>query len=344
MKIYNESMNYYNLSYSFLHDVVGIDIRECYPVRDGYCAIDQHGRHYLIFKIASSERYRFEGIYDILRHLIEDNGTNILPMYSSKYRRCFLDEINNDYYVVFNYSGGIYKRWGDFKLEDVCPCLREFYLKSEDIIRYVYDSNLDADIGILTIGREIKKIDVCISRLRIIEDITKSKQNKNEMDKFFLSNSSYMTNELINLREFFRGSKFNAYAEDINNISFINGGLSNKSFIYDSDYKIANFHKSSVDLFVKDIAILIHNSLLHLDYEDITRFILNILKSFRGEIEEHLEVLVNYIRLQNYMFKCILEDYTYLPSLTRMDIQNKNIELSTYMDTQTKLISKISFT
>lgn len=344
MKIYNESLNYYNLSYRFLHEIIGIDIRECYPFKDGYCVIDQDGENYLIFKIISNERYKFIKIYDIITYLIEGKGMEIIPMYSYKYRRYFVDESNNDYYVVFNYSNGNYKKWSDFSLDSISKTLKDFYNKSNDIIRRVYNFNLEEDLGILTIGCEVKKIDKYILRLKGIKDITEDKRNKNELDECFLLNSNYMISELMELRSFFRGSKFNSYAEDRRNIRFINGGLSNRSFIYDKDFSIANFYKSSVDLFVKDISILIHNSILHLDHDDIVKFTFNILKDFEGRVEDHLEVLVNYLRLQNYMFKWMLEDYAYLPSLTRLDIQDKNLELCRYMDSQMKLINKISFT
>ena len=58
-------LNEYNLSYDFLNSVIGIDVNECYPYKNGFSIIDQNGNNYLIFKILERDVEKYIQIFDV---------------------------------------------------------------------------------------------------------------------------------------------------------------------------------------------------------------------------------------------------------------------------------------
>lgn len=339
----NRELGGYNLSYSFMKNVLGIDPKECYPFKSGYIIIDQNGNNYLIFKIVYNQTYKYINIYDILKYILNKESP-ILEMYSFNYKRYFVDRHKNENYVLFEYSKGSYKKWEEFNLHDIFECLRDFYDSSYGILNGTYLSRSTKYSGIVTLGSECNQISRYVHKLNEIKNSISLKDSRSELDDVFLNNRDYMMNELCEINRFFGSKRFRSYMEDHNNIRFINGNLSNRSFICEDRYKIANFYSSSIDLFIRDMSKLIYHSIFHIDHNQIKTFILDILNYFGGNRDLHIEVLINYIRLENNIFDRLLGEYICDPLHFKCIKEDKNLEFNRYIDFQRNFIDEMSST
>ena len=174
-----------------------------------------------------------------------------------------------------------------------------------------------------------------------MEKIIFYKQSKSLIDDFFDKNKEYMKNELFEVREFFLSKEYKIYCEDYKNIRFINGNLSNKSFLFnEKDCFIVNFYDSSIDLFAKDIAILIGNGMFHASNEELSLFAKNLLKIFNYNDSFHLEVISNYLKIYNYIFKWFNEYYIQGESCKNIIIEDKVKEIDFYKQKQYSLIKE----
>lgn len=339
---YNDTLNLsnYNLSYDFFYNNVGIDVQECYPSRCGFYIIDKNKNNYIFIKILYRDLSKYLIIFDILEYL-KKNNANILEMYSIDGKKYFFDDVNEQYYIIFKLVNGIYKKWIDFDFNSVIYRLKDFYQSSSDILNNLSNFNLKEDIEILTIGNELKLINRYFLNIENMEKIIFYKQSKSLIDDFFDKNKEYMKNELFEVREFFLSKEYKIYCEDYKNIRFINGNLSNKSFLFnEKDCFIVNFYDSSIDLFAKDIAILIGNGMFHASNEELSLFAKNLLKIFNYNDSFHLEVISNYLKIYNYIFKWFNEYYIQGESCKNIIIEDKVKEIDFYKQKQYSLIKE----
>lgn len=339
------NLNEYNLSYDFLNDVIGLNVSESYPYKNGFFTIDQNGNNYLIFKILERDVEKYIQIFDILQDINSIN-TSIQDMHSFMGNKYFIDKSTGHYYVVFNYPKGEYIKWIDFNSSSIKDILIDFYNGSQDILKNLYNFNLKEDLKLLTIGDEVKEIDEHLLNIQDIELFILHKYNKDRFDDLFLENKTYMKDELVKIRQFFTSSKFKNYVSNRKNIRLINGNLSNKSFIFnDGKSYIVNFYNASIDLFIKDIGILSEKMISNISIDDIKTFIMNFLSNFDGNINEHLEMLVNYIRLNNRIFKWFNNQYKNIHySSRKVDLNSKISEIHMYKQNINDFTNKLSFT
>lgn len=338
-------LNGYNLSYDFLNSVIGIDVNECYPYKNGFFIIDQNGNNYLIFKILERDVEKYIQIFDVLQNINSINRS-IQGMHFFMGNKYFIDKSTGHYYVVFNYPNGEYIKWLDFNINSIKDILINFYNGSQDILKDLYNFNLKEDVKLLTIGDEVKEIDEYLLNIQNIEIFILHKYNKDRFDDLFLENKTYMKDELIKIRKFFTSSKFKNYVSNHKNIRFINGNLSNKSFIFNNDRSyIINFYNASIDLFIKDIGILSEKAIFNINMDEFKTFIINFLSNFEGNINEHIEMLFNYIRLNNRMFKWFNTQYKNIHySGRKVDLDSKISEIYMYKQNINDFINILSFT
>lgn len=339
------NLNEYNLSYDFLKIVVGIDVRECYPYKNGFFMVDQNENKYLLFKILKEDVEKYIQIFEILKNMNSSNKL-IKDMYCFNGKKYFTDNSTNENYIVFNYPNGEHNKWNDFDFNLIKGILIDFYNGSKDILKDYYNFNLKEDVKLLTIGDEIKSIDNYLLNIKNIEMFILYKHRKNKIDELFLENKIYMKDELREIREFFTSYKFKNYVSNYKNIRFINGNLSNKSFVFnDEKCYIANFYNASIDLFVKDIAVLSEKAIFNFNIDGFKTFLIDLLNNFEGNIKEHLEVLFNYIKLNNRMFNWFDKQYKYdYYNSNNFDLDNKIQEISVYEQNRNDFINKVSFT
>lgn len=334
------NLSNYNLSYDFFYNNVGIDVQECYPSRCGFYLVDKNKNNYIFIKILYRDLSKYLIIFDILEYS-KKNNANISEMYFKDDKKYFFDDVNEEYYIIFKLANGIYRKWIDFDFNSVIYRLKDFYQSSLNILNNLSNFNLKEDIKILTIGNELKLINRYFSNIENMEKIISYKQNKGLIDDFFDKNKEYMKNELFEVREFFLSKEYKIYCEDYKNIRFINGNLSNKSFLFDGkDCFIVNFYDSSIDLFEKDIAILIGNGMVHVSNEELSLFVKNLLKSFNYNDSFHLKVISNYLKIYNYIFKWFNECYIQGESYKNIVIEDKIKEIDCYKQKQYSFIKE----
>lgn len=326
----NESSNLinYNLSYKFLNKNIGIDAKETYPLRNSFYISDVNNNNYVLFKIHRKEIEKYKVIFEILRK-IDKNGAYVLNVYSKDGQEIFRDE--DEYYIIFKLPKGNYRKWIELDFNLIKDSLIKFYNSSNGILNDLYNFNLKEDMKLLTIGDEIKTIDIYLDIIETIDKIIFYKLDKELLDKIFIENKEYMKEELLEAKEFFSSDEFKSYCEDSRNIRFINGNLSNRSFLFDGkECFITNFYNSSIDLFVKDIAILVGSGMFYVSNEDLRLFIKNLLKNFNYNDGFHLKVIINYLKIYNYIFKWFNEYYIQGESCKNIIIEDKIKEIDFY--------------
>lgn len=336
----NESSNLinYNLSYKFLNKNIGIDVKETYPLRNSFYISDVNNDNYVLFKIHSKEIEKYKVIFEILRK-IDKNGAYVSKVYSKDGQEIFRDE--DEDYIIFKLPKGNYRKWIELDFNLIKEGLIKFYNSSDGILNDLYSFNLKEDMKLLTIGDEIKTLDIYLDIIETIDKIMFYKSNVELLDKIFIENKECMKEELLEAREFFSSDEFKYYCEDSKNIRFINGNLSNRSFLFDEkECFIANFYDSSIDLFVKDIAILVGNGMFYVSNEDLSLFIKNLLKRFNYNDGFHLEVIINYLKIYNYIFKWFNEHYIQGESCKNIIIEDKIKEMDYYRQKQYSFIKE----
>lgn len=295
----NLNINNYNLSYDFLNNI-GIDAMECYPSKIGFNVVDRNKENYALIKVLKEDLSKYSIIFEIL---------NILKIYDNVFfrdKKYFFDDKNNDYYIIFKFGDGIFKRWYDINLDHILNRLVQFYKSSGNILNELY--KFENYMEILTIGNEIKFIDKNLDTMKNIDKIIFLKKSNFYIDKFFYENKNFLEVKLLEAREFFVSEKYRSYCEDYKNIRFIHGNISNKSFTFNEDkISIVNFYNSSVDLFVKDIAILLKNIMEHFKNSELSLFVKKILDEFKCNDEFHLQAIKHYLNIYKFIF-CWFED------------------------------------
>ena len=327
----NKSLNNinYNLSYDFISSCIGINAIECYPLKDGFHIIDENKKNYILVKVLKEELVKYNDVFNILDNF-KNNGINVSQMYS-KDEIYFYDSINNEYYIVFDLNRGVYKKWSELEFDSIEIGLNRFYKASKNILKNLYSFNLKEDVNLLTIGNEIKLIDESLGFINNIGKVISIKENRSLEDILFEENKNYIENNLLEAREFFSSKSFKDYCEDCENIRFINGNLSNKSFLFNdnNEFLILNFKDSSIDLFVKDIAILIYRSISYVDNLSLSNFIKSILNEFKVDKLFNINIIINYLKIYDGVLKWFYNRYIQDQIYKNRSVEDKikNIEL-----------------
>lgn len=328
----------YNLTYDFLYNNLGINAIECYPTKNGFYILDSSKNSYILCKINSNEVNKYNYLFDIL-NLFEENNGNILGLYHKEGKSIFFDEIYNDRYVLFKY--GNYLKYNDINFTHINEALKNFYDLSEPYLYDFKNFNLIEDIKLLSIGKDVKLMEDKIEYFKIIDKI--SRYSKSNMGKFLSKYGKYLIDQMIFLREFFLSSNYRKYCENYKNIRLINGSLSNRSFVVkDNNINISNFYYSSVDIFVKDLSLLIEKFIMYFDNDILLKFILEFIDNFEGDKREHLYVLKNYIMFNNSIEKVIREYYLKFDSDKQYLSESKLLEINNYVEKYNNLIQMIS--
>lgn len=339
----NESSNLinYDLSYKFLNQNIGIDVKETYPLRNSFHISDVNNKNYILVKISNEDLEKYKIIFEILKR-IRENGAYVSSVYSKDGQEIFKDDVKNEYYIIFKLPEGNYRKWAELDFNLIKESLIKFYNSSNGILNDLYNFNLKEDMKLLTMGNEIKIIDIYLD---IIENINKTifyKSDKGLLDKIFIENKEYMKEELLKGREFFSSDEFKSYCEDLRNIRFINRNLSNRSFLFNNEKCfITNFFDSSINLFTKDISIFIEKSLQHVESDKILKFIKEILKEFPKE-KIHQKVILNYMKIYNYVFRLFNEQYVQVEPHKNFTIEEKIYNLNNYKQKYDFITKRIS--
>lgn len=295
------NLNNYNLSYDFLNNI-GIDAKECYPSKIGFNVVGKNKENYILVKILEKDLTRYFIIFEILKSFkICDND-----LFSDK--KYFFDYENEDYYIVFKLGKGVFKKWLDINLSCILGKLNQFYKSSKNILNELY--KFENYMEILTLGNEIKFIDKNLDIMKNIDKIIFLRESNFAVDKFFHENKNLLEVKLLEAREFFIGEKYRSYCEDYNNIRFIHGNISNKSFMFNEDkISIVNFYNSSVDLFIKDIAIFLRNSMAYFKNFELNLFVKKLLDEFKRNDEFHLQAIKHYLNIYKFIFGWFEDKY-----------------------------------
>ena len=329
------NLNDYNLSYEFFYEQAKIRVKESFPFKNCFRIIDENDNNYLLIKISKMEVKRYNLIFEVLRFLKESNK-NISEMYSIDSKKYFCD--GKSYYIIFRVSSGVYNKWCNFDLNFIVNSLCDFYDGSKLILKSSHQKNC---LNLLTIGEEMKLIDKRFKDMQKIFNIISYKESLELIDETFLNYKDYVLDEMEEGRKFFLGNEFKNYCENHENIRFINGNLSNRSFLFENGKcEIVNFYSSSIDLFVKDIATFVENCLPHIESTKILIFVEEFFKKYSNN-KIHLKVLINYLKIYNYIFKCFSKYYLQSKSYKNVVISDKINEIENYKQNRDDFIKKI---
>lgn len=341
---YDNSLNCknYNLSYDFLYFILKINAVDCYPTKYGFHVSDDEKKSYIICAINSNEIQKYNHLFEIL-NLFEEKQGNVLGMYSHDSKNIFYDELNDENYVVFKYGNHV--KYNDFNFWKIGKSLKDFYSLSESCLKDFKNFNLVEDIEFLKVGQDIKLIEPRIKQIEISNLFIKLFYNK-EIKKFLNHHCENTIKYLFEIREFFSSDFYKKYCENSKNIRFINGWLSNRSFvIQDEKIYLCNFYNSSIDLFVKDLASLIEKLIPYFDNKFLIKFILDFIEDFEGDKKEHLEVLKNYIKFNNCvenLFVANFSQFAFIDIESPYFLESKLIKFDNYIKKFNELLNAIS--
>lgn len=310
----------YDLSYDFIRSKIGIYACECYPIKNGFQIIDEDKNHYLLFRIKNNEFYKYKVVYNVLEKL-KNKNTNILSMYSANNEKYFFDSECGDWYLVFNFGNGNFKKFNEFKISDIKYNLKNFYNSSKEILK-ISDK-------FSNYKNEIRIIDNCVNDILRIEKIISLGCRENLHRMPYLNYKESIIENLDKARKFFLSKEYVYYYDDVENLRFIHGNLSNKSFIYENEkYFLGNFLNLSVGSVIEDISILITNMRYEIETKDLENILRELILDFDFKKDFHMKTLLNYLVIHS----SIRGKY-----FSNEDFENDNLKFNNFA-------KKISFT
>lgn len=309
------SLNNYNLSYDFFKNI-GINIKECSHSKIGFNLVDENDENYSLIKILDKDLCKYNVIFEMIK---------IHNKSKSLYKEYFFDSENKDHYIIFKLGRGIFKKWNEIKLDCILNSLVQFYENSKNALNKLY--KFKNYMEILTLGNEIKFIDKKLTAIKHIDKIIFLRKGNFEIDKYFCENKNDLKIKLLEAREFFISKEFRSYCEDCKNIRFIHGNISNKSFLFNEEkISVVNFYNSSVDLFAKDIAIFIKNSINYFENFELNLFVRKLLNELNCNDEFYFKLIKNYLNIYRFIFSWFEDQYFKISSCNNIRDKIKEID------------------